>query len=426
MLVRRGLSAFRFSLISVALIAFAAETFAFQEEPTQDSQWIDSPQATTVSIITTVAGTGFIGDSGNGGPAIHANLIGPRGIAVDAAGNLYISDAYMGVVRKVTASTGVISVYAGTSGASGYSGDNGPATSAKLDQPQGLAVDSSGNLYIADTLNQVIREVNAQTHVITTVAGNGQNAWTGRGSGFNCSVFTPGLPATQTNLCYPYWIAVDSAKNIYIDLGDRILKVSASTHIVTTFAGTGSSGYTGDGGLAVNAALNGIAGLAVDKSGNVYIADSLNCAIRKVTASTGKITSLVGKPTSSAFSRCGLSGDGGPALQAEVFIPNSVAVDSHGNVFIADTDNYLVRMIAASNGKIYTVAGKYMNSSGHTFTESGYTGDGGPANEALVGYPTAVAVDGHGNLYVADQGNNAVRKVTNEGTIPAELPLDEQ
>lgn len=406
------------SAILSLLTTSASTALAFQYEPAQDSPQNDS-SAATGSIISTVAGTGFIGDSGNGDAATKANLISPRGIASDSAGNLYISDSAMSVVRKVTASTGKISIYAGTFGVSGYSGDGEQATVAKLDQPQGLAVDSSDNLYIADMFNQVIRQVNAQTGVITTVAGNGQNAWSGHGNGAVCTPYTAGLPAMETSICYPVWIAVDSAKNLYITTNTyRIVKVGASTHIVTTVAGTGRLGYSGDGGLAVNATMSEAGGLAVDKSGNVYFADGNNCAVRKVTASTGKISSLVGKPVTPYSGQCGLSGDGGPSTQAEVFIPNSVAVDSHGNVFIADSNNFIIRMIAASSGRIYTIAGKYLTTEGHSTGENGYTGDGGPATQALLGYPTGIALDGHENLFIADEGFYVVRKVTNANTIP--------
>jgi sugar lactone lactonase YvrE len=196
------------------------------------------------------------------------------------------------VVRKVTVSTGIISIYAGT-GFGGYSGDGGLPTAADLDQPQSVAFDAYDNLYIADYRNNVIRKVDAQTGIITTVAGNGVGAGTAGGEDY-CGYLTVGVKATTTSLCDPQSVAVDSEGNLYIVQGNRVLKVTASTGILSVFAGTGSYGYSGDGGPAVNAELDYSGGLAVDNAGNLYIADTDNCAIRKVTASTGIITSLVG------------------------------------------------------------------------------------------------------------------------------------
>ena len=217
-------------------------------------------------------------------------------MAVDASGNLYIADTGNNRIRKVSA-TGIITTVAGN-GSAGYSGDGGPATSAQLDGPEGVAVDGSGNLYIADTCNNRIRKVSA-TGIITTVAGNGSAGYSGDGG-----------PATSAQLSLPAGVAVDGSGNLYIaDSGNnRIRKVSA-TGIITTVAGNGSPGYSGDGGPATSAQLNQPAGVAVDASGNLYIADSSNNRIRKVSA-TGIITTVAGN----GFD--GYSGDGGPATSA--------------------------------------------------------------------------------------------------------------
>jgi len=393
-------------------------------QPETSSEAKQSAAAPTgpAGIITTVAGNGINGYSGNGGLATRAELNEPGTVVVDGTGNLYIADSNFHVVRKVTAATGIISVYAG-SGVGGYSGDNGPATAAMLNAPVGLALDSSGNLFIADSSNNVIREVNAKTGIITTVAGNGYGA--NLSGNLTCGAMTIGVKATSAPLCNPFGVAVDSAGNLYISSfnWNNVLKASKSTGLLTLVAGTGGYGYTGDGGLAVNAKLFYPWSVAVDSAENVYIADFGNCAIRRVTASTGVITSLVGSPMSSGFGgHCGLGGDGGPASAALIDYPYGVFVDANGNVLIADSGNNLVRMIAANNGNIYTLAGSYTNQGGRLSGNSGYAGDGGPAADAKLAYPQGVALDSAGNLYIADAFNGAIRKVTQGISLPTAAP----
>ncbi len=329
-------------------------------------------------VITTFAGNGTNGYSGDNGPATSAELSEPTNVAVDASGNVYIIDLGNTLIRKV--SNGVIVTFAGTKGTTGYSGDNGPATSAMFDYPAAVAADASGNVYIADIDNNAIREVS--NGVITTFAGNGIKGYSGD-SGASASA----------ELNMPNGVAVDTAGNVYIaDSGNgRIRKVSKGA--IATVAG-GASGNFGDNGSARGAALSQPFGVAVDAAGNVYIADTLDNAIRKV--SNGAITTLAGNG-SYAY-----SGDNGPAVDAALNQPYGVAVDASGNVYIADTYNSVVRKV--SNGVITTFAG--------TGTY-GYSGDNGPATGAKLCAPFGVAVDSLGNVYIADSVCSVVRKVSN-------------
>ena len=339
--------------------------------------------------ITTIAGTGEFGFSGDGGPAVEAELHSPRGVAVDSAGNLYIADSRNRRIRKVD-STGTITTIAGT-GEFGFSGDGGPAVEAELRSPYGVAVDSAGNVYIADVIDQRIRKVDS-TGTITTIAGTGEFGFSGDGG-----------PAVEAELRRPYGVAVDSAGNVYIaDVIDQRIRKVDSTGTITTIAGTGEFGFSGDGGPAVEAELRRPYGVAVDSAGNVYIADVSNQRIRKVD-STGTITTIAGT------GEFGFSGDGGPAVEAELRRPYGVAVDSAGNLYIADTGNRRIRKID-STGTITTIAG-----TGECCFVS--TDDGGPAVEAWLYDPRGVAVDSAGNVYIADSGNRHIRKVDSTGTI---------
>ena len=275
--------------------------------------------------ITTIAGTGEEGFSGDGGPAVSAQLSGPNGVAVDGAGNLYIADTGNHRIRRVNPS-GTITTIAGIGG-NGFSGDGGPAGTARLSSPSGLALDAAGNLYIADTGNHRIRRVDP-SGTITTVAGTGQPGFSGDGG-----------PAVSAQLTAPKGVSVDGSGNVYIaDQEDlRIRRVDPSGTI-TTFAGTGEWGYSGDNGPAVQARLRRPDGVAVDGSGNLYIADTWNRRIRRVDPS-GTITTLAGT------GEWGFSGDKGPAVQARLRNPDGVAVDGSGNLYIADTGNHRIRIV---------------------------------------------------------------------------------
>jgi uncharacterized protein (TIGR03437 family) len=389
--------------------------------------------------ITTYAGNGSFGSAGDGGPATDASLSGPSALAFDAAGNLYIAEASTNRIRKVTPG-GVITTVAGN-GTTGWAGDGGPATSARLSYPYGVAVDPAGNLYVADNLNARIRKVSS-SGIITTIAGNGFISYSGDGG-----------PASASQLYAASTLALDRAGNLFVgDAGNyRIRKISAAG-MVSTVAGNGTNGYSGDGGPATNAQIYGIAGLAIDGSGNIYFTDGHR--VRRV-SSAGTITTFAGNGSAT------FGGDGGPAANAQLYFPNSLAVDDSGNLFIADGSNGRIRKVSAS-GVITTVAGdrsaaatsqdgpagtamlspgalalgpagelyfsdagtriRKLTSSGMIVTiagtgTQGYSGDGGPATAARFAGPQAMRFDESGNLYIADQGNHRIRRISPEGIV---------
>jgi hypothetical protein len=301
-------------------------------------------------IITTYAGGADVAASfgdwnynGDGIPATQAWLCYPRSVALDATGNLYFADTCNYRVRMVEASTGLIRTVAGT-GQRGFSGDTGPATAAQLGYPQNVALDGAGNLYIEDTLNKRIRMVSAADGIITTVAGGGL------ASG-------DGVPATAVALGEPYGLAVDAAGNMFISEGTgyfentRIRKVTASTHIITTYAGTGVLGSAGDGGPARLAQLNNAFGLALDGAGNLYIAEERGNRVRKVDVTTGVMTTVAGTGYR------GYSGDGGFATTATFDGPNGLAIDSGGRIFISDAYNARLRVVTPMGDDDIPLAG---------------------------------------------------------------------
>jgi sugar lactone lactonase YvrE len=343
------------------------------------------------AVITTVAGTGVEGMSGNGILATSANLGFNQAIAVDRAGNAYLADTQYNIVWKVAAGTGIITPYAGN-GTADYSGDGGPATSASLNYPISLAVDGSGNLFITDSNNSVIRKV-SPSGTITTYAGNGNYDYTGDGG-----------PASSAALYYPYGIALDGSGNLYIaDTSNCVVrKVTASTGIITTVAGAANSNTTctttGDGGQFSQASLNYPSFLTFDSSGNLYIMENYGTEIRKVTTSTGIITTVAGTGV------YGYTGDGGPATRAEINAnDDGFVVDPLGNLFISDGSVNGIREVSASTGIITTIAGNGV---------MGSYGDGGPALGAEMNYPAGMVFDSTGNLYVVDSNNYRVRKIT--------------
>jgi uncharacterized protein YjdB len=288
-------------------------------------------------VITTIAGNGSYGFSGDGGAATAAALNGVVDVAADAAGNVYIADQGNQRIRKVNTS-GIISTVAGNGGY-GFSGDGGQATAAHLYSPSGIAVDASGNLYITDYNNLRIRKVNT-SGIISTFAGNGSYGFGGDGGA-----------ATAANLYYPQKVAVDLSGNVYIADGNnqRIRKVNTSG-IISTFAGNGSYGFSGDGGAATSATFNYPSSVAVDASGNVYIGDQSNSRIRKVNTS-GIVTTIAG---TGSF---GYGGDGGAATAATLYSPTGVAVDASGNVYVCDNSNQRIRKIIVSGGNATVCTG---------------------------------------------------------------------
>ncbi len=329
-------------------------------------------------VINTFAGDGTKGYSGDGGEATAAELKGPSGVAVDAAGDLFIADGDR--IREVNHATGVITTVAGN-GIDGYSGDGGQATAAELFNPTGIAVDSFGDIFIADTDNNVIREV--KNGVINTVAGNGDLDYSGDGG-----------QATAAGLGPAQSVAVDAAGDLFISVGDRVREVSNG--VITTFAGNGTYGYSGDSGQATAAELSSLEGVAIDAKGDLFIADSYNGRIREVNHATGVITTVAGDGPLE------YSGDGGPATAAEMGPAVGGAVDAAGDLFIVDFGGNRIREVNHATGVITTVAGN---------GTAGYSGDNGPATLAELDDPTNIAVDAAGDLFIAD--GDRVREVNN-------------
>ena len=448
-------------------------------------------------IINTIAGSGTSGYTGDGGPAINAQLAFPESITSDNAGNLYISDAANNVIRKITAATGIITKYAG----GGAGGDGGPATSADISYPDAIVVDAAGNLYLSE--NNKIRFINAATGIINTVAGNGTGGNTGDDGDasyatFNspqylaisragdlyihdynhfvirkitgatniisnyCGNYTKGasgiggpaseaqlyqfnnatvdragniyvtdinnhkvyridaatgiinriagtgiqglnhgngLPATAANIVAPTGVVTDTSGNFYfIENGMAVRKVNIQTGIISRVAGGIQYGYSGDGGPATSARLNKANGLAFDLAGNLYISDRDNNVIRKVSAATGIITTVAGSGTA------GYSGNGGLATAATMNEPNGVTVDRFGNIYISERGNSVIRRVDAVTGIITTVAG--------IAGSAGFNGDNRPAVTAIISYPYGITTDTDGNIIFADQAIHRVRKIT--------------
>ena len=331
-------------------------------------------------IMQTFAGSAYTaaGYSGDAGPANQAQLSGPF-TAVWAGGSVYIADQVNHRIRKVTPD-GNINTFAGI-GTAGFAGDGNTAANAYFNLPLGVAVDSAGNVYVADSANNAIRKVDT-TGKVSSIAGNtGSPGSAGDGG-----------PAISSVLNQPNAVVVDASGNIFFaDTGNhRIRKISTNGNI-TNVAGNNFPSYGGDGGPAVVAELNHPEGLAVDKSGNIYIADTFNNVIRKVSGAT--ITTFAGTGTA------GFSGDGAAASKAKLNHPEGVGVDANGNVYIADSFNNRIRRVGV-NGVITTIAGTGV---------AGYGGDGLLATDSLMRFPAGVSVDPQGNVYVADPQNNLIR-----------------
>jgi sugar lactone lactonase YvrE len=397
--------------------------------------------------ITTIAGNGQRGYGGDDGPAASAALNRPEQVTVDSSGNVFIADTGNHRVRKFNTSTQVITNYAGT-GEETFGGDGRPALQAGLKSPCQLAFDAEGNLFVADSGNARIRKITS-AGVISTVAGSGQKGFDG-----------DGRPATGAALASPDGVAVDGSGQIYIvDTANYRLRRVDTAGIIRTLAGNGHTSYLGDSGPAWGAALKDPWAIAADSAGNAYIADQNNLRIRKVDAGTGIITTVAGSDL------LGYSGDNGPATQAGFSFPRGVAVDSAGNIFIADTLSNRIRKVDAATRIVTTVAGNGDDSGpvdnvravqsavvgpwgiaidsadnlliaetgSHKvrrvdratgiittvagFGFPGYLGDGLPATLALLNNPVGVAADRSGNIYIADNGNNRVHRVGSDGTL---------
>jgi sugar lactone lactonase YvrE len=407
--------------------------------------------------LSTVAGTGARGFSGDGGPAKSASLNGPIGVALDSKGNLLITDAVNNRIRRIDSATGIITTVVGNGSTRAVDGVPAVNSGLRLVPPPALAprpgtvfVDPGDNLFIPDTFNNRIRRVDAGTGVITTVAGNGQLGPYFQGDG---------RPATLVPLAYPAGVTVDKMGNLFISdaFNHRIRRVDAITRVILTIAGSSANegpdegGYSGDGGPAVVALLNWPNGVTVDSSGNLFIVDSQNARVRRVDATSGVITTVAGggpyytysgdggpatsanvAPMSVTVDRtgnlfipdsrhrvrrvdsatsiitavagngtCCFFGDGGQALGASM-IPADAVADSSGNLYIADAVNSRVRRVDAVTGNITTVVGT---------GQGKYCGDYGPATSICLSNPVAVALDSKGNLFIDDQSNFTVRRV---------------
>ncbi|HEV7504642.1 MAG TPA: hypothetical protein VGS07_07010 [Thermoanaerobaculia bacterium] len=389
--------------------------------------------------IHTVAGLENAGFSGDGGPASQAQLYRPEFVATDPKGNLYIADTFNNRIRRVDAATGRITSVAGN-GEAGYNGDGIPAAGAALFSPEGMAFDRRGNLYIADMGNDRIRRVEVGTGIITTVAGTGE-------AGFNGD----GRKGIETQLNYPISLEYDSKRQALLiaDLfNHRIRRLDLRGGTVTTIAGMGAPGDEGDGGPATAARLYNPEGILLDLAGNLYIADHTNHRVRRVDVKSGRISTVAGSGLA------GYSGDGGPALQARLFSPSRMAI-WRSTLFVTDSASFVIRAVDLASGVIRSAVGGaaergdgpaveirlaqpeglalfepylYIADSGHHRVlrvsletgwadmvlgtgRPGFTGDGGPARRAQVSLPKSAAVDGRGNLFVADLGNNRIRRL---------------
>ncbi len=335
------------------------------------------------NTITTVAG----GAPLNGTNPTASGIEGPYGVVRDSGGNLFVFTD-QGIIYKVTPGTvapSTMSIYAGKITA-GYSGDGGPATSALLNQPFMGTLDANGNLYFSDQGNCVVREINATTQVITTIAGNGQCNYTGDGG-----------PATKATFQNPQGLAFDGTGNLYVaDCVSNVIRKVNPTGTISTYAGTGVAGYNNNV-VANQATFNCPEGIATDANGNLYIADTLNNVIRYVSATTTNVSTVAGT------GQFGYSGDGGPATQATMQSPEGIALDGNGNLYISDTESAVVRKVDA-NQTITTIVGS------STF---GYSGDGGPATSANFTNVYQVAVDSIGDLWITDYWANRIRFYNN-------------
>ncbi|MDK2123351.1 NHL domain-containing protein [Parachitinimonas caeni] len=350
------------------------------------------PVAANAGGLVTIAGNAKIE------PAVATDVIlrRPTAVATDSKGNLYIADTQRHMIRKIDGATGKSEVIAGT-GALGFAGDNGPARLARFNSPEGIAVDAAGNVYVSDSLNQRIRRIDAATGIITTIAGTEFADYRGDNG-----------PAKQAGFNYPTGLAFDRTGNLYVadSYNHRVRKIDMKSGIVTAFAGIqGDGGFSGDGGPAIGAQLANPTAIAFDQTGNMFIADAANNRIRRVDAVSGLLTTYAGTGAT------GMGGDGIAATAANFDWPQGVAVDASGNVYISDSSNNRLRKIDSRSKVISTLAG-YGNT-----TYGGYDKDGVTANQTRLNNPAQIAIDPAGNLFVADSENHRIRKIDTKGLI---------
>ncbi len=335
-------------------------------------------------VITTIAGTGERGYSGDGGLATVARMSEPFMCAFDAAGNLYIAEAMNHCIRRVYWDTGAIVTIAGT-GEQGYSGDGGPATQATFNQPYSLQVDTNGDIYVVDRLNFVIRKIEAVTGIIRTVVGTGEPGYSGDGG-----------RATIAQLREPNDCFLDGRGGLLIaDIQDqRVRRLNLSSGVIATFAGNGAKERAGDGRSALEASILGARAVCMDGAGNTYIAEREGNGVRMVDTN-GVMHTLAGT------GEFGYDGDGGPALEATWGGPKAIRCDHGGNLLVVDTENHSIRRVDRETGIVTTVAGGRL----------GGGGDGNRATTAAMDRPHGVEVDAAGNIFIADSNNHRVRVV---------------
>lgn len=398
-------------------------------------------------IISTVAGGGNGDSIGDGGPATRASLFRPLDVFVSSNSDLLIADSGNNRIRKVDIQTGIISTVVGD-GKGKFGGDNGPATQASLNFPIGVVLDSNGTMFISDGFNHRIRRVDS-SGIITTYAGNGFEGQYGQG-GFTGD----GGPATSASLSIPAGLVLDIQGNLLLSdfFNHRIRKVDSQTRIISTVAGNGDSSFTGDGGLATNAGMDGPLGLAIDGAGDLFVVDTGHDRVRRIMGTTGIIFTIAGSGSARFY------GEGDLAIQAGLYRPYNLSLDSQGNLFIADTGNFRFRRVDVLTGKIQTVVGdgtlccndaegasalqtSILNGYGVAVDPTGSNlflslrdgglvrkvtngiittvagggknglGDNGPATAAVLNSPYGLALDSLGNLFIADQSNHRIRRV---------------
>lgn len=352
------------------------------------------PLLANAQIITTIAGNGINANTGDGGLAVNAGFLLVDGVAFDNYGNLMICSG--GSVRKLDTLTGILTLFAGDSTGGTTLGDGGLALYAYM-RPIFARMDGSGNTYISDGINNRIRKIDGTTGIITTIAGNGAYTYGGDGG-----------PATNASFADAFNICLDTSGNLYISdtWNYRVRRVNLSTGIITTYAGIGVSGYSGDGGPATSAKLSQVDGICLDRSGNLYIGDRTNGRIREVNAASGIITTFAGNGAE------GWSGDGGNADSAEFGRVSDMVFDSSGNLFFADNDNNRIRRIDAITHIITSVAGNGPDCPPPAVGWCGtFGGDGGPADSGYLHTPFSLCLDHSGNIYIGDYANLRVRKV---------------
>ncbi len=337
--------------------------------------------------INTIAGKGTGGFSGDGGQADSAQLSYPSCLAIDDTGNVYIADLGNNRIRKVNTTTGIITTVAGN-GTGGYAGDGGAATAAEINQPSGVVFDKKGNMYIGDWGNNVVRKVS--NGIITTFAGNDTAGFKGDGG-----------KAIKAELHWPAGLAFDSKSNLYIaDYSNDRVRIVDTNGIIKTYVGNGSTFNYGDGALHNNVGILHPLYVYVDNADNVYV--TVNNYVRVINAKTGIINVFAGE-----LSYAGFNGDGKLADSSKMNAPAQMAMDFLGNAYIGDELNYRVRMV--SGGNMSTFAGN---------GTSGFAGDNGPATSAELNEPAGIAIDAKGNIYIADLQNNRVRVI---GGLPTSV-----